>query len=151
MGRPVRSLATSAKRMTSPWRAEGFWGDSSRLATGVAITSTATVRSTFPIRADSVARPGPYAVTTPSAETAATRAALLRHFTSEGHAVVMYCTEVPEVFDVADRVHVVSDGRLSDPLLVFEYPDVKALAAAITRLERHAVRSTEAAAAPSAA
>jgi len=63
---------------------------------------------------------------------------LLRHFTSEGHAVIMYCTEVPEVFDVADRVHVVSDGRLSDPLLVFQYPDVKALAAAITRLERHA-------------
>jgi ABC-type sugar transport system ATPase subunit len=62
---------------------------------------------------------------------------LLRHFTSEGHAVILYCTEVPEIFDVADRVHVVSDGRLSDPLLVFEYPDVKALAAAITRLERH--------------
>jgi ABC-type sugar transport system ATPase subunit len=71
---------------------------------------------------------------------------LLRHFTSEGHAVVMYCTEVPEVFDVADRVHVVSDGRLSDPLLVFEYPDVKALAAAITRLERHAVAPKPAAA-----
>jgi hypothetical protein len=34
----------------------------------------------------------------------------------------------------------VSDGRLSEPLLVFEYPDVKALAAAITRLERHADR-----------
>jgi ABC-type sugar transport system ATPase subunit len=71
---------------------------------------------------------------------------LLRHFTAEGHAVVMYCTEVPEVFDVADRVHVVSDGRLSDPLLVFEYPDVKALAAAITRLERHAAAPTPAAA-----
>jgi ABC-type sugar transport system ATPase subunit len=71
---------------------------------------------------------------------------LLRHFTAEGHAVVMYCTEVPEVFDVADRVHVVSDGRLSDPLLVFEYPDVKALAAAITRLERHAATPRPAAA-----
>lgn len=71
---------------------------------------------------------------------------LLHHFTSEGHAVVMYCTEVPEVFDVADRVHVVSEGRLSDPLLVFEYPDVKALAAAITRLERHAVAPKPAAA-----
>ena len=69
---------------------------------------------------------------------------LLRQFTSEGHAVIMYCTEVPEVFEVADRVHVVSDGRLSDPLLVFEYPDVEALAAAITRLERHA-RATPAA------
>lgn len=71
---------------------------------------------------------------------------LLRHFTAEGHAVVMYCTEVPEVFDVADRVHVVSDGRLSEPLLVFEYPDVKALAAAITRYERHAAAPKPAAA-----
>ena len=69
---------------------------------------------------------------------------LLRHFTSDGHAVIMYCTEVPEVFDVADRVHVLSNGELSEPLLVFQYPDVKALAAAITRLERHSQAPTAA-------
>lgn len=62
---------------------------------------------------------------------------LLRDYADAGQAVVLYCTEVPEVFDVADRVYVVSDGRLSAPLAVADHADVKALAAAITRLERH--------------
>lgn len=62
---------------------------------------------------------------------------LLRDYADEGHAVVLFCTEVPEVFDVADRVYVVSGGHLSAPLAVAEHRDVKALAAAITRLERH--------------
>ncbi len=69
---------------------------------------------------------------------------LLRDYASEGHAVILYCTEVPEVFDVADRVYVVSDGRLSDPLEVAVHEDVKALAAAITRRERHQVPQTAA-------
>jgi ABC-type sugar transport system ATPase subunit len=62
---------------------------------------------------------------------------LLRDYADEGHAVILYCTEVPEVFDVADTVHVVSDGRVSAPLDVHEFRDVKALAAQITRHERH--------------
>jgi ABC-type sugar transport system ATPase subunit len=62
---------------------------------------------------------------------------LLRDYADEGQAVVLYCTEVPEVFDVADRVYVVSDGHLSDPLTVADHDDVKGLAAAITRRERH--------------
>jgi ABC-type sugar transport system ATPase subunit len=62
---------------------------------------------------------------------------LLRDYADEGHAVILYCTEVPEVFDVADRVHVVSDGRVSQPLDVHAFKDVKALAAQITRHERH--------------
>jgi len=62
---------------------------------------------------------------------------LLRDYADEGQAVVLFCTEVPEVFDVADRVYVVSDGHVSDPLAVADHPDVKALAAAITRRERH--------------
>ena len=62
---------------------------------------------------------------------------LLREYAADGHAVILYCTEVPEVFDVADRVYVVSDGRVSEPLEVTEHADVKALAAAITRRERH--------------
>ena len=49
----------------------------------------------------------------------------------------IYCTEVPEVFEAADRVYVVSEGRTGDALTVAGYPDVKALAAAITRRERH--------------
>jgi hypothetical protein len=38
---------------------------------------------------------------------------------------------------VADLVYVVSDGHLSEPLLVMNHPDVETLARAITRLERH--------------
>jgi ABC-type sugar transport system ATPase subunit len=63
---------------------------------------------------------------------------LLRDYADEGHAVILYCTEVPEVFDVADTVHVVADGRVSAPLEVHGFRDVKALAAQITRQERHA-------------
>jgi ABC-type sugar transport system ATPase subunit len=63
---------------------------------------------------------------------------LMRDYAREGHAVIIYCTEVPEVFEAADLVYVVSDGRLSEPLLVMNYADVEALAHAITRLERHA-------------
>ncbi|MET0771995.1 MAG: sugar ABC transporter ATP-binding protein [Candidatus Limnocylindrales bacterium] len=62
---------------------------------------------------------------------------LLRDYADDGHAVILYCTEVPEVFDVADTVHVVSDGRVSEPLEVHTFRDVKALAAQITRHERH--------------
>jgi ABC-type sugar transport system ATPase subunit len=62
---------------------------------------------------------------------------LMREYASEGHAVIIYCTEVPEVFEAADLAYVVSDGRLSDPLILINYPDVEALARAVTRLERH--------------
>jgi ABC-type sugar transport system ATPase subunit len=62
---------------------------------------------------------------------------LMRQYARDGHAVVIYCTEVPEVFEVADLAYVVSDGRLSDPILVMSHDDVETLARAITRLERH--------------
>jgi ABC-type sugar transport system ATPase subunit len=62
---------------------------------------------------------------------------LMRQYARDGHALIIYCTEVPEVFEAADLVYVVSDGRLSDPLLVMNYPDVETLARAVTRLERH--------------
>ncbi len=62
---------------------------------------------------------------------------LLRQYASEGNAIVMYCTEVPEMFEAADIVHVVSDGRLSAPVTVASHDDVASLAAEITRLERH--------------
>jgi ABC-type sugar transport system ATPase subunit len=64
---------------------------------------------------------------------------LMREYAASGHAVIIFCTEVPEVFEAADLAYVVSDGRLSDPLLVMNHPDVEALARAVTRLERHAV------------
>jgi ABC-type uncharacterized transport system ATPase subunit len=73
----------------------------------------------------------------------------MRAYAQEGHAVIIYCTEVPEVFEAADLAYVVSDGRLSDPLLVMNFPDVEALAKAVTRLERHGVVPRMAAAAGS--
>ncbi len=62
---------------------------------------------------------------------------LMRSYAADGHAVIIYCTEIPEVFEAADLVYVVSDGRLSDPLIVMNHDDVEALARAVTRLERH--------------
>jgi ABC-type sugar transport system ATPase subunit len=62
---------------------------------------------------------------------------LMRAYAGDGHAVIIYCTEVPEVFEAADLAYVVSDGRLSDPLLVMNFADVETLARAVTRLERH--------------
>ncbi len=62
---------------------------------------------------------------------------LLRDFAAGGNAAIMFCTEVLEIFESADKVIVVSDGRLSEPLKVGDHPHVEALAAAITKLERH--------------
>jgi ABC-type sugar transport system ATPase subunit len=62
---------------------------------------------------------------------------ILREFAADAHSVVIFCTEVPEVFEVADRLHVVSDGRLSAPVTVATFADVESLAAEITRLEQH--------------
>ena len=71
--------------------------------------------------------------------------AILRAFVDERHAVVLYCTEIPEVFDVADLLYVVAEGRLAAPLEVAAFGDVEELAAAAARLERHATRPGEAA------
>ncbi|MFN8520456.1 MAG: sugar ABC transporter ATP-binding protein [Chloroflexota bacterium] len=62
---------------------------------------------------------------------------IMRSYAAEGHAVMIYCTEVPEAFEAADLVYVVSEGRLSEPIMVMTHPDVESLARAITRLERH--------------
>ncbi len=75
---------------------------------------------------------------------------LMREYAAGGHAVIIYCTEVPEVFEAADLVYVVSDGRLSEPILVMNHADVESLAHAITRLERHADVARTAAPAPAA-
>ncbi len=62
---------------------------------------------------------------------------LLRFSAADGKTVVMFCTEVPEVYDVADTVYVVSDGRLSEALTVGGYESVEALAGDISKLEQH--------------
>jgi ABC-type sugar transport system ATPase subunit len=63
---------------------------------------------------------------------------LLRDYAEEGNVVLMFCTEVLEVYEAADRVHVVSEGRLSPPIDVGAYDQVEKLATAVTRLESHA-------------
>jgi ABC-type sugar transport system ATPase subunit len=63
--------------------------------------------------------------------------ALLRAFAQEGKGVLIFCTEVSEVFEVADRAFVVDNGYLSPPLDVKSYAKVEGLAADITRLESH--------------
>ncbi len=51
--------------------------------------------------------------------------------------VVMFCTEVLEIFEAADRAYVVSEGTLSPEIVVHQYDHVEGLATHITRLERH--------------
>jgi ABC-type sugar transport system ATPase subunit len=61
---------------------------------------------------------------------------LLRDYADAGHVVVIFCTEVLEVYEAADRVHVVADGRVSPALKVADYNQVEQLATDITRLEQ---------------
>ena len=69
---------------------------------------------------------------------------ILRGFAAEGGAVLLFCTEIPEVFEVADRLHVVSDGRLSSPLDVKQFADMEALAKVVAGLETHGSTATAA-------
>jgi len=68
---------------------------------------------------------------------------LLRDFASAGNAVIMFATEVLEVYEAADRAHVVSDGRLSAPIMVHGYSQIESLATDIASLERHARENAE--------
>ena len=67
---------------------------------------------------------------------------LLREFAYAGNVVLMYCTEVLEMFEAADSVFVVSDGRLSRPIQVKHFDHVEALATEVTKLERHTRQSS---------
>ena len=60
---------------------------------------------------------------------------LLREYAAAGNAVLIFCTEVLEIFEAADHLHVVSQGRLSAALPVAGYSQVEQLATDITRLE----------------
>ncbi|MCF8543446.1 MAG: ATP-binding cassette domain-containing protein, partial [Candidatus Nanopelagicales bacterium] len=59
---------------------------------------------------------------------------LLRDYSDAGAAVVMYCTEDSEVFDAADRVIILSRGRIVGSLLIADYTDAESLAEAIASL-----------------
>jgi len=63
---------------------------------------------------------------------------LLHDFARAGNAAVIFCTEVLEVFEAADRVVVISDGRLSRSLRIRDYDQVEKLATDVSQLERHA-------------
>jgi ABC-type sugar transport system ATPase subunit len=71
---------------------------------------------------------------------------LLRDYADQGNAVVIFCTEVLEIYEAADRVHVVAGGRLAPALTVSDYEQVEQLASDITRLEQSGRGETEAAA-----
>jgi ABC-type sugar transport system ATPase subunit len=78
--------------------------------------------------------------------------AILRRFAADGGTVLLFCTEIPEVYEVADRLYVVSDGHPSEPLEVASFPDMEALAKTVARLETHGgVRAAAAAPARPAA
>ena len=53
----------------------------------------------------------------------------------EGEAVVLYCTEDAEIFEVADRVYVIAQGRISGELNLSDYDDVESFAADRVHLE----------------
>ena len=61
---------------------------------------------------------------------------LLRAYAAKGHAVVIFCTELLEVYEAADTVRVASGGRLSSPLAVAAYDQVEQLASDVIRLEQ---------------
>ena len=68
----------------------------------------------------------------------------LKEYVAGGGLVVAYCTEIPEVFEVADLVLVMTRGRLSAPLRVAGFSDEKALAAAVVRLQSAAAVGADA-------
>jgi ABC-type sugar transport system ATPase subunit len=65
---------------------------------------------------------------------------LLHDFARAGNAAVIFCTEVLEVFEAADRVMVISDGRLSRSLRIRDYDHIEKLATDVSDLERHTAR-----------
>ncbi|RUU52859.1 hypothetical protein EOD07_25770 [Mesorhizobium sp. M2C.T.Ca.TU.002.02.1.1] len=60
---------------------------------------------------------------------------LLRDYADRGNLVIILCTEALEVYEAADRVHVIANGRVSPGLAVADYDHVEQLATDITRLE----------------
>ena len=61
---------------------------------------------------------------------------LLRDYAASGKVVMIFCTEVLEIFEVADCAHVVAEGRLSPRLTIADYRHVEQLATDVARLEQ---------------
>jgi ABC-type sugar transport system ATPase subunit len=60
---------------------------------------------------------------------------ILRGYARGGHGVLVYCTEVPEVHELADRAVVVDRGHPVKELAIAEHPTLTGLADAIAGLE----------------
>ena len=50
---------------------------------------------------------------------------LLRDYVEAGNVAIMFCTEVLEVYEAADRAYVVADGVLSPATAVREYDHIE--------------------------
>jgi ABC-type sugar transport system ATPase subunit len=61
--------------------------------------------------------------------------AIIRDFAASGGGVLVYCTEVPEVFELATRAVIVDRGQIVRELRVADFADVASLAAEIARSE----------------
>ena len=72
---------------------------------------------------------------------------ILRTFTDHGGSVVAYCTEIPEVFELADRAVVMARGRVTGELDVTDHGDIGSLAAAVAQMSGGAASALEGAAA----
>jgi len=73
---------------------------------------------------------------------------ILRGFAADGGTVLLFCTEIPEVHEAADRLHVVSTGRLSEAVEIADFPDMESLAKAVAGLETHGSAATATGATP---
>jgi ABC-type sugar transport system ATPase subunit len=67
---------------------------------------------------------------------------LLRDYAASGKAVIIFCTEVLEIFEVADCAYVVAEGRLSQKLTIADYRHVEQLATDVAKLEQRRSSAT---------
>ena len=61
---------------------------------------------------------------------------LLRDYAATGKVVIIFCTEVLEIFEVADCAFVVAEGRLSSQLTIADYRHVEQLATDVAQFEQ---------------
>jgi ABC-type sugar transport system ATPase subunit len=69
---------------------------------------------------------------------------LLRDYASTGKVVIIFCTEILEIFEVADCAYVVAEGHLSRELTIADYQHVEQLATDVAQLEQRLNAATAA-------
>jgi len=67
----------------------------------------------------------------------------LREAAAEGVAVAVYCTEIPEAFELSDRVVVADRGRVVLDVRTSSFADVTAMAEAVATMERVSVHDVD--------